>query len=74
MACLSVFMQGSSSPRVYPFHYMDSTITTYLSVCKLVLSDSIVIVRPRVMTTPFPRPFRWKVLEFYKRKLSVSGN
>jgi len=36
MACLSVFMQGSSSPRAYPFHYMDSTITTYLTICKWV--------------------------------------
>jgi len=44
MACLSVFMQGSASPRAYQFHYMDSTITTYLTICKLVLSISVDIV------------------------------
>ena len=38
MACLSVIMQGMPYPRSYPFHYMDSTITTYLAICKSVTS------------------------------------
>ncbi|XP_052230198.1 trafficking protein particle complex subunit 8-like isoform X4 [Dreissena polymorpha] len=34
MASLSTFMQGPQSQRVYPDHYMESAITTYLQSCK----------------------------------------
>lgn len=34
MACIAIFMLGSLSQRPYPYHYMESAITTYLQSCK----------------------------------------
>ncbi|CAH1780178.1 unnamed protein product [Owenia fusiformis] len=34
MAALSVFLQGPTSQRSFPQHYLDSAISTYLTTCK----------------------------------------
>ncbi|XP_048756768.2 trafficking protein particle complex subunit 8-like isoform X4 [Ostrea edulis] len=34
MACISMFMSGNPREQKYPFHYMESAITTYLQSCK----------------------------------------
>ncbi|XP_061162581.1 trafficking protein particle complex subunit 8-like isoform X1 [Saccostrea echinata] len=34
MACISLFMSGNPREQKYPFHYMESAITTYLQSCK----------------------------------------
>lgn len=34
MASVAVFMQGASSQRVYPHHYMETAISTYLTSCR----------------------------------------
>lgn len=36
MACISMFMSGNPREQKYPFHYMESAITTYLQSCKYV--------------------------------------
>lgn len=37
MACISMFMSGNPREQKYPFHYMESAITTYLQSCKYAL-------------------------------------
>ncbi|XP_070190978.1 trafficking protein particle complex subunit 8-like isoform X2 [Littorina saxatilis] len=34
MASIAVFMQGGSSQRAYPHHYMETAISTYLTSCR----------------------------------------
>ena len=34
MAAISVYMQGASSTRQYPDHYMDNALKLYLNTCK----------------------------------------
>ncbi|KAK7505350.1 hypothetical protein BaRGS_00003512 [Batillaria attramentaria] len=34
MASIAVFMQGAQSQRVYPHHYMETAISTYLTSCR----------------------------------------
>ncbi|CAL8073746.1 unnamed protein product [Calicophoron daubneyi] len=34
MSALSIYMQGTNSQRQYPYHYMDSAVSTYLQYCR----------------------------------------
>lgn len=44
MACISMFMSGNPREQKYPFHYMESAITTYLQSCKYVLLFYVMII------------------------------
>lgn len=57
-----MFMSGNPREQKYPFHYMESAITTYLQSCKYVLFYFEMVIAKKI----FSKLLQYKEYKFNK--------